>query len=195
MKLFILRHGSTPLMGRFCGRTDPVLTDEGRMAMEDRSDGRHWPFVFSSPLKRCADFAISLDAGAILDDGFQELDFGEWEGRETAEIWASDRELLEAFWRDPDLTPPPGGEKWGVFISRVGAAMDRLLKVVEDQAADEALLITHAGVMRALLVLYVGMPLEACWNIALPPASMLELDFMTVEEGVKHKAMLTGLAG
>lgn len=191
MKLTLLRHGHTPLIGRFCGKSDPDLTPEGILEVRARCEGRAWDFVASSPARRCQSFAREISVDVFIDDGFWEMDFGAWDGRSTEEIWKEEADALKAFWRDPDAAPPPGGESWGAFASRVAAACERLHEEARD--AGDVLLVTHAGVMRAVLERYIGVPLASSWNISLPPASVLELDVSADRESGALRGMLAGL--
>ena len=191
MKLSVLRHGETEMQGRFCGRSDPPLMERGWTAMRERCGGRRWDRVVSSPLRRCADFASFFAQDCALETGLSELDFGRWEGRSSKDLWKESESALSLFWQDPDRFPPPEGERWSDFTARVDGAIRGVLF----GGAASALLITHAGVMRAMLELYVGIPLAAAWNIALPPASMLEFEFFRDETFGVWRAGLTGLSG
>lgn len=193
MKLTLLRHGHTPLIGRFCGKSDPELTPEGLAEVQARCDGRSWSFVASSPARRCLSFASDLSEQVFVDDGFWEMDFGSWEARRTEEIWKEESGALKAFWHDPHRSPPPGGESWGAFADRVAEACTRLHAKASAEGAEDALLIVHAGVMRAVLERFIGIPLAASWNISLPPASILELEFSADPKGGALRAMLAGL--
>lgn len=193
MRLSVLRHGETPLSGRFCGRLDPELTPEGRKEMQARCAGRQWDIVVSSPARRCADFAWEHAADCRIDEGFHELDFGDWDGKETAELWQAEPEALQRFWDDPDGAPPPRGERWSEMRARVHSSMMVLIDHAATEDARSLLLVTHAGVMRALLELYLSIPLAAAWNIALPPAAMMELEMFRDENERACRAMLRGL--
>jgi alpha-ribazole phosphatase len=195
MRLSVLRHGATPLSGRFCGRLDPELTVKGWEEMRHRCSGRKWDIIISSPARRCAAFAAELAPGHIIDDGFAELDFGVWDGRSSEELWEENPEALKRFWEDPDASPPPGGERWSAMMRRVEEAVTRFVITASARRAENLLLVTHAGVMRVLLERYVSVPLAATWNISLPTGAMLEFDLFEDDELAGQRAVLRSLQG
>ena len=83
------------------------------------------------------------------DARLREMDFGSWEGRRWADIPRADFDRWLAGFAD---TPPAAGaETVRALMERVGAAWD-------DWRASgaDALWVTHAGVMRAALLLSRG---------------------------------------
>jgi len=168
----VLRHGDTPLTGRFCGLSDPALTEKGWADLSRQTSGKQWDRIISSPLQRCRKFAETLSPPAQIDDRFQELDFGVWEGMSTQEVWEQDQKALTAFWEDPTASPPPNGEPWAILCSRTSEAFEALARAAK---GERVLLVTHAGVMRSLLVTQLGLSFSSAWKISLPTASMMQL--------------------
>lgn len=118
-------------------------------------------YVAASPLRRCRRLALALqarrpDLAFEIDPRLQEFDFGAWEGRRWAEIdrHAVDHWLAD-FWH---RSPAAGAETMAAFMSRVAAAWSECRA-----RATNALWITHAGVIRAALVLERGVrcPMDA----------------------------------
>jgi alpha-ribazole phosphatase len=188
-RIDILRHGDTPLTGRFCGRSDPILTDKGWQDLQRQVEGTTWDRIISSPAKRCHIFAESLPSPTTLDERFWEMDFGSWESMSTQEVWDQDQETLKAFWADPTATPAPGGEPWAAVCSRVAGAFEEIALAAQGK---RVLLVTHAGVMRSLLVTQLGLSFASAWKVALPTASILR---MTVTHDVEHEALHVELNG
>lgn len=149
----LLRHGETERGGGFRGRIDDALTASGWSQMRAAvPEVANWHAVVSSPLQRCAAFAEEL-AGRHglplrLESDLRELDFGAWEGRTAAELWAHDADALGRFWADPYAFTPPQGEPLIDFETRVLDAVERLHRRF---AGRHLLLVTHGGVMRLLL--------------------------------------------
>lgn len=173
MLIGLLRHGETLLPGRYCGRTDVLLSEQGHRAMSAVLAGSSWQRVISSPLSRCAHFAQAYAAdhgiACALDARWCELDFGEWENSSAAELQARDAQRLGDFWRDPLANPPPGGEHLQSLQARVSAAWEEALT----QAREENLLIvTHGGPLRVLLAQQRGLPLGQCLQMDVPLASL-----------------------
>ncbi|MDP3813769.1 alpha-ribazole phosphatase family protein [Pseudomonas sp.] len=158
--LELLRHGETELGGGLRGSLDDALTATGwaqlRVAV---IAGGPWDRLISSPLQRCARFAEELAAQRALplslEPGLQELHFGAWEGRSSAELMQTHAEDLGRFWTDPYAFTPPEGEPLLAFEARVLAAVQGLQA---RHAGERLLLITHGGVIRLLLARARGLP-------------------------------------
>jgi alpha-ribazole phosphatase len=135
--------------------------------------------VISSHLKRTRAFATDLAARTgvrpIIDEGWAELDFGEWDGRGFAEIEAEGdgREQLAAFYSDPAASRPPGGESWADFEARVLRALDRAL--VEAQSGD-VLVIAHGGPIRCALARLLAVPFASTWAFRIDYGTRLTFD-------------------
>ena len=92
-EIVLVRHGATEwsASGQHTGRTDLPLTDEGRVEAERlaaRLRGRDFELVLTSPLRRARDTAVLCGLGdrAEVDDDLHEWDYGDYEGKTTAEI-------------------------------------------------------------------------------------------------------------
>ncbi|WP_324730808.1 alpha-ribazole phosphatase family protein [Pseudomonas paeninsulae] len=160
LHLELLRHGETELGGGLRGSLDDALTEQGWAQLRGSVlAAGPWDRVISSPLQRCARFAEEL-AGQHgvplrLEPDLQELHFGAWEGRSSADLMQTDAEALGRFWADPYAFTPPEGEPLLAFEARVLAAVQRLQV---RHAGERVLLITHGGVMRLLLARARGLP-------------------------------------
>jgi len=106
--------------------------------------------VWSSPLQRCLKLAQAIDPEAQRHSGLQEMNFGEWEGRSWGEIGET---ALNAWAADVTGYTPPGGESaWQVLKRAQGA-----LKEILVRGQDPLVLVTHAGVIRALVADALGL--------------------------------------
>jgi len=93
--VYLARHGETAwsLSGQYTGRTDMPLTERGERTAErlgERLRELTFAKVFTSPLERAlktCTLAGYRDA-AQIDPDLVEWDYGEYEGRRTAEIVA-----------------------------------------------------------------------------------------------------------
>lgn len=164
----LMRHGTPELAGRLLGHLDapPEPTDIGRCV--ERTRGLDFARVISSDLARARTLAAVIAAERAVphdvDARWRELDFGAWEGADPAGLTAED---LGRFWDDPDGNPPPGGERWFDLCRRVGEA----LAVV----TGPALIVTHAGAMRAALARIGGFDHRQGWAFDLPYGAVLSL--------------------
>jgi probable phosphoglycerate mutase len=154
--LFLLRHGETTqnAEGRFLGRTDATLNESG-VAQAQRGGATLRSLapdvVISSPALRAVQTAELLQLGPPQVDGnFREIDFGDWEGRTQEEVAATDPEHFAAF-ISGDIEGFPGGEL-------VDEVAQRTVNAIHAHNASRALVVTHATVIRILVVALLGLP-------------------------------------
>ncbi len=123
-EVYLARHGETAwtITGQHTGRTDIPLTARGEhnaMSLRQRLNGVTFAKVFVSPLgraRRTCELAGFGDTGKIVAD-LQEWDYGDYEGRRTADI-RRERPDWDLF-RDGC----PGGES----VVAIGARADRVI--------------------------------------------------------------------
>lgn len=165
--LHLIRHGAVEGAGRLHGHRDARPLLEGIAACRARARGLAVARLIASDLSRArmAGEEIAQDSGLTLtiDPRWRELNFGAWEGCDPRELGGA----IAPFWVDPQANPPPGGESWGDMQGRIAQA---LLAIGED-----ALVITHAGPMRAALGLLLGLTYRQTWAFHLPYAARISL--------------------
>ena len=162
-QLWLVRHAQ-PLMapGHCYGALD-VPADPAATTHSARQLASALPqglIAHHSPLQRCellAQILLGLRPDLIytVDDRLREMDFGAWELRPWDEVPRAD---MDAWLADfTDARPGGDGESVRTLMARVGAAWDDTL------AAPPAptLWVTHAGVMRAAMLLSLGVRLPA----------------------------------
>ncbi|MBF0108818.1 MAG: histidine phosphatase family protein [Magnetococcales bacterium] len=196
----LLRHGEVTGGARFNGKSDPPLTEAGWKTMEraaalsDKADG-----LLSSPLERCSVFAQwwgkKNGIPVVLDAAWREYDFGLWDGRTSAEVMAMDPLGLAAFWDDPTLHPPPGGEPMDLFAERISGCLHSLTtsSSPEFPAPEHLLVITHGGVMRQLAALALGRSFRDIWSLNLPPGACVRLVLDRGDEPVSSRSLFLGV--
>lgn len=166
----LLRHGQCEGGHIYRGTTDVLLTEEGWQQMEQRCALvlPHWDAVVSSPMQRCIRFAKHMADTHQLpltpQESLRELCFGDWEGQLVDEVWQQQRQQVEAWGRDPVKYPPPNGEAADSFSLRV---IDGWYSTLEQYQGQHILLVSHGGVMRALLAYILSMPVTSmhCFDI------------------------------
>ena len=146
LQLVLVRHGETEWSrdGRHTGRTDLPLTEQGRAEAERVRlllDGYSFARVLSSPLSRALETCRLAGLGdrAEQRDELLEWDYGDYEGRTTAEIHGTSPGWV--LWRDGC----PHGEK----PADVGARADRLLGELAGDETDVAVF-GHGHMLRVL---------------------------------------------
>lgn len=169
-RLWLVRHGETEWarLGRHTGRTDIPLTGKGEeqaRALQARLAGHTFTLALSSPLSRALETSRLAGFGEQVEttDDLLEWDYGEDEGRTTAEIrlqrpgWT--------IWRDG----PVGGES----VEDVATRVDRVIaRVREAGAGGNALAFAHGHVLRVLAARWLGLPAEMGHLFALSTATL-----------------------
>ncbi|MEV6847423.1 bifunctional RNase H/acid phosphatase [Actinoplanes sp. NPDC051411] len=158
-RIIMVRHGETALtqQGRYSGRGDPALTDEGQaqaMAAAGRVAGlsRDVTAILTSPLRRCVRTAelISAEVGGVpvtvLED-LIECDFGRWEGLSFGEVQERWPREMQA-WLSSTSVAPPGGESFQAVAKRVRGA---LATVVKSHAGGVVVLVSHVTPIKLIL--------------------------------------------
>jgi probable phosphoglycerate mutase len=168
----LLRHGETEWSRtkRHTGRTDIPLTDTGReqaRAAAARLAGFDFRLVLSSPLSRARETAKLAGLGdrIELDDDLMEWDYGEVEGRTTAEL-REERPGWE-IWTD--------GPEEGETVDAVGARADRVIERAVAVTGDVCL-VAHGHFCRVLGARWIGLAAVGGERLLLSTAAVCELD-------------------
>lgn len=158
--MILIRHTRVLTPPGLCyGRTEVPLaaTFETEAAAVRASLPATPALVFTSPARRCRRLAESLGASEVrVDARLQELDFGAWENRRWDEL---PRAETEAWTENFVEAAPPGGESFRALAERVAAFRG-------EHGASDAVVVTHAGVVRAWLCLETGRPLAEAFAVA-----------------------------
>ena len=172
-ELWLVRHGETEwsLSGAHTGRTDLPLTDAGRkraMALADCLAGRRFALVLTSPLQRALETCRLAGYGdaAQREPNLREWDYGDYEGRTTAEIRKNAPDW--SLWVDG----VPNGESIGQVAARAQAVIDRAL-----QASGDVALFAHGHILRILTACWLGLPAADGRLFALGTGSLSTLGY------------------
>ncbi len=142
MQVFLIRH-PRPLIGTgVCyGRLDIDCEDPLPVAERLKSALPPGVPVISSPLRRARRLAEALADNMRIDDRLAEIDFGEWEGKLWDDI---ERKAIDAWATDVSGFTPPGGES-------VAGLQRRVIDFADSLDCSRVALVSHAGVLRALV--------------------------------------------
>lgn len=150
--LIVVRHGRTAenLAGRLLGRHDAVLDEVGEQQAAAVAEwigevGR----VVSSPLTRARRTAEAFGVDVDVDDRWIELDYGELDTRNPAEVAGE----VWTRWREDPHFAPPGGESLHDLGVRVRAAAEELLLEAADH---DVVVVTHVSPIKAVLSWALG---------------------------------------
>ena len=172
-ELWLARHGETEWSrsGAHTGRTDLPLTAAGRdnaAAMGRALAGRRFTLVLTSPLARARETCrlAGYGDGAEIDANLSEWDYGDYEGRKTADI---QKEV-------------PGWSLWtcgvphGETIDQVGARADLVIARAL-QADGDVALFAHGHILRILAARWLALQPDYGRLFALSTASLSTLGY------------------
>ena len=171
-EIWLVRHGETEWSrsGQHTGVTDLPLTpagEEAARALLPRLAEAEFDLVLSSPLQRArrtAELAGMADVELVPD--LVEWDYGDYEGRTTADI-RTERERW-SIWTDG----APSGETPEDMCRRVDRVADRLRGV-----EGRALLVAHGHVLRALAARWIDAAVALGMHLPLDTARVGVLSY------------------
>ena len=173
LQLWLVRHGETEwtLSGQHTGRTDLPLTSVGEQQARDIGRllrGQRFGAVLTSPLLRARETCrlAGYSDNAVVDPNLQEWDYGDYEGRTTAEI--QEQRPAWSLWSDG----VPGGESIQQVATRGQAVIDRVLA-----GSGGALLFAHGHILRILACRWLGLPPQDGRLFALATAALTTLGY------------------
>lgn len=153
-QIIFLRHAETKMNkeGRFCGRRDVEISEEGRKQAEKMRKmfkECHFDAIYCSPLKRTKQTleAIFPSQKFIEEDGFTEISLGDWEELKKETV---NQKLRKAFQRG-EYTPSHG-ERHEDVEARVRKAIETILATSPDDFL--ILVCTSNGIMRTIKRMY-----------------------------------------
>lgn len=174
--LILVRHGRTPAnaAGLLQGRLDQPLDDFGERQARAVAgfvlDRCEVDAVVSSPLRRAVQTAAAFGRTVDVDDRWQELAYGVYEGAShrdvPTEVWQR--------WRDDPSFVPPDGESLTSLGSRVRDACGSLAGRAEDE---NVVVVSHVSPIKAAVAWALGVGVEISWTSHLDPASVSRVRF------------------
>ena len=187
-ELYLLGHGDIDKQGCYIGSTDLSLSAKGRQQVKDIATSvvrKEIDAIFCSPMFRCRETSdlLGLSCPCYTNDLLKEIDFGRWEGKSFAEITRDDADAVTEWATNPTHFYFPGGESMQHFYGRI----ELIQKLLEGHDHKRVLLVTHGGIIRHLLCLYLGIPRDKYLVFDVQPGSLSSIALYS-EGGV-----LTGL--
>lgn len=170
-RIYLIRHGETDGNARavFRGKLDLPLNGRGRAEAARIADllvNAGITRIYASPLTRARQTAEPLAARLHLpveaDPGFDDIDVGQWQGMEVAEVERRHPNLFQIWRNNPAIFRFPHGDSLAGMQER---AFTRLLQAARDHIDATVAVVTHQVVCRALLLAALGLPLDAYWRL------------------------------
>lgn len=179
-EIWLVRHGETEwtVTKQHTGRTDIELTaagEEDARALAPALANQRFAAVLTSPLKRARRTAeLAGFPDAVVDPRLVELDYGEYEGRTSAEIRKQRPDWL--LWRDGT----PGGES----MDDAGRRADSVLADVTTIDGD-VLLFGHGHFSRIMGARLLGLPPGDGRLLMLGPGSLSIVGFEHEQRAIR----------
>jgi probable phosphomutase (TIGR03848 family) len=210
--VLFVRHGRTPTTGAVLpGRATGLhLADEGKaqadavaeriaalhQARTKKKDGSGVTAVYASPMERtretAAPIAKALGLRVRQRAGLLECDFGDWTGRELAEL----AELPE--WKTVQRHPAgfrfPKGESFAEMQTRM---VDTVNALVAEHPGEVVVAVSHADTIKAAVAQALGTPLDLFQRIVVGQCSVSAVLYGTTGTtvlSVNHTGDLASLA-
>ncbi|MGH9619177.1 MAG: histidine phosphatase family protein [Bryobacteraceae bacterium] len=182
IRILLMRHGNVDVMGRVVyGRMPGVhLNEEGKRQAEAAARAIRERYrlnqVVSSPLERALETAKIVaepqNLDVITEAAFNELDVGEWMGKTMEEL--RNTEEWKRYNRVRSLHAPSGGDSLLNVPRRSWGALDRICRTPTEGTVA---VVTHGDVIRSLLLLFLGAPLDHILRLEVAPGSVSEVIF------------------
>lgn len=170
-RLLLIRHGETDWNRNQIaqGHVDVPLNLTGRAQAQALADRlRNWTIdvILTSDLSRAAETAAILGSTLglvpIPSAAWREIDLGEWAGLGDSQLMTRFADELAAFKRGEDIRRG-GGETMAEVQSRAVEAFD---EVCREHANQSVALVSHGGVLKALICHLVGLELNRASNLS-----------------------------
>jgi probable phosphoglycerate mutase len=183
IRILLIRHGSTDPLGRVLyGRMPAIhLNAEGRRQSESVAQTLKQRYrlseVISSPMERTYETAQFIagaqDLGITTEEEINEIDFGLWMGMSFEEL--REREDWRRYNESRSMAWPPGGESMMQVQARASRAVASIVERYRRQGEVTVATVSHGDVVRALLLLMLGMAIDHIHRLEIAPASVSEV--------------------
>lgn len=170
MKIYLVRHGETEwnIEGKMQGWEDSKLTEQGvqnAQSLGQYLEDIEFDCAYSSPLGRTIETTENIlgekKCSIILKDAFKEMNFGVFEGMYHQDIKEKYPEQHKNLWYNPHLYEPINGETFKELIDRVEKGLQ---DIIENCKGENVLLVTHAGVIKAIYLIIKKCSLDKFWS-------------------------------
>ena len=165
-RLMLICQGATVAIRRSAFSADEPLEERalsaaGSVRLAWRAE-RGWV----SPMRAARQTAGIISPDCKEDPGLRDLDYGEWAGHTIADIAQEQPDRLAQWLGDPEFAGH-GGESIAMLLKRVAAWLDG-----KAPGRGRAVAVTHAAVIRAMIVHVLGAPPEAFWRVDIAPLTL-----------------------
>ena len=180
--IYLIRHGHTEAIEKGKLYNDPEVEITEKGVNQARALGEFLKEVTPDELLSSTAKRVISTAGLIEEalkmknkpqEDLNEWSVGDWEGRTYLEVKKEDPEDYESWCADPIKNAPPAGESINDLCQRVKTRIGEIIKANEGKTIA---LVTHAGVVRAVLLNYLDIPVRNFWRISISAGSVSKID-------------------
>ncbi|MBP2026990.1 alpha-ribazole phosphatase [Acetoanaerobium pronyense] len=180
MVIYLIRHGETVDNSekKFCGHTDSALSDIGKSQIKklsDRLKDYRFDKVYSSPLQRALITAKEITGNVIIDEGFKEINFGDFEGKTLNEIKTSSVLEYEKFICQDSNYRFPNGESTFGFSARIQKTLEDIISSSSED--DNIALVSHSGVIREIISYLISKDDSLKWSFQIDNCSITKITY------------------
>jgi broad specificity phosphatase PhoE len=171
--IFLIRHGNTEFNKKklFRGHFDVPLDNAGIKQAEETGKFLkviNFDVIFSSPLSRAFKTADIINkyqensVEVIKEDGFMDLNFGDWEGRGYDEVKSEYPEIFNRWMREPYKASIPKGE---MLYDAQSRSWETLKGIVANNAGSILAIVTHRIINKLLISKMLDIGESGIWKI------------------------------
>jgi len=175
--IFLIRHGNTEFNKKkiFRGHYDVPLDEIGMKQAEKTGKFLKeidFDIIYSSPLSRAYKTAEiikeyqSKDVKVIKEEGFTDLNFGDWEGKGYDEVNSLYPEIFNLWLSDPYKVTIPNGE---MMLDAQRRSWKTLKKIVTGSPDSVITIVTHRIITKLLISKMLGINKSGFWKINQDP--------------------------
>ncbi|MBN2073236.1 MAG: histidine phosphatase family protein [Actinobacteria bacterium] len=177
--IFLIRHGNTEFNEKklFRGHLDVPLDSAGIGQAKKTGEflkDINLDLIFSSPLSRAYGTAETIkkyqangnNIEIIKEDGFMDLNFGDWEGKGYDEAKELYPKIFNQWIMEPFRATIPGGE---TLYDAQDRSWETLKKIVEADTGTFLAIVTHRVINKLLILKMLDIGESAIWRINQDP--------------------------
>ena len=179
-RLLLISHAATSATRRAGFPLDESIepTAEPKLADLPRADR-----IWCGPERRTRETASAFGLTPEVEGLLRDIDLGTWAGRNFEEMLTEDPAAI-AQWTSDTAAAPYGGESVEDLIVRVAPWLER-----QNREGGRIIALTHPAIIRAAIVLGLGVGPNSFWRIDIGPLTRVDL------RGDGRRWNLRGIAG
>lgn len=201
-RIIYVRHGQTDFPSRriYCDdREDPRLNDDGLSQAQGAGEFLRLHSVdaiYTSPSSRTRMTADQICRFAdipntkIEDEALSERRFGIWEGLFFDEISQKYADAYQLWKRDPVHYTPEGGETIDELMTRVSAAIQR---IIEANFGKTIVVVSHVGPIRVALTSALKIPVQWYRQLRIDYGSLTRVDYGSSQNNLIYSNVIKSL--